>query len=56
MKLKNLLFTAFLANQLNPITASKKSSNRSVTPLPRDPPAVSPIVISGLKSMEKIKM
>jgi hypothetical protein len=48
--------TAFLANQLNPITTIKKSSNLKVTPRPKDPPAVSPMVNSGLKSIENIKM
>ena len=55
-KRPNSLFTAFFANQLNPMKMSKKSSNRSVTPLPRVAPPVSAILNSGLRSMEKIKM
>ena len=48
--------TAFLANQLSPITASRKSSSRNVTPRPKEPPPVSPAMNSGDNSMEKIKM
>ena len=50
------MFTAFLANQLNPITTSKKSSSRRVTPRFSDPPAVSPIINSGLNNIEKIRI
>jgi hypothetical protein len=48
------LSMAFLANQLSPITASRKSSRRKVTPLPKDPAPVSPVMNSGDKSIEKI--
>jgi hypothetical protein len=55
-KRPNSLFTAFFANQPNPMITNRKSSNRSVTPRPRDAPVVSPILISGLKSIEKMRM
>ena len=55
-KRPNSLCTAFLTNQLNPIIISKKSSKRRVIPLPKDALPVSPILISGLKSIENIKI
>lgn len=55
-KSPNSLLIAFFANQLAPIIISKKSSNRNVIPLPREEPAVSPKFISGLRSIENIKI
>ena len=52
----NSLLTAFLANQLKAIISSRKSSNRSVTPLPREAPYVLPTAISGDNSIENINI